>query len=624
MDLPLQPYETLKAAGELPSPKGAALTIMRLCQRDDFSMAQLAVAIKTDPAFVGRLIKAANTVGRQGGRAVASVEGALQVLGISTVRALALGFSLVSNYRKGNCQNFDYEAFWSQSLAGGLALQALVRKLGGCSPEEAFCIGLLSRVGKLAFATVYGERYAPFLAEAEGGNELLLRERERQAFALDHDDLTAVLLLDWGFPELLVEPLYFSRRIQDGHFPEGSRSHNLMHQMVMADTLAQAVLASGVERSWRVERLFELGCQAGLETFVVEGLLAQVVQGWQEWGEMLQIQTTAPIRFLPAAQTLEGGRVLLALHDGGEQQRLRQLLLDHHYEVFETGGGKHNVETLLGMCLETHPRILITDAALDGGAFAWLKTMRDTRHGREIFVMIMVEAGAVEQELAALEAGADEVVFSGAHERSILARLLAARRVIRMQQELELDREEIRNFAAELAVANRRLHEVARTDVLTGFYNRRYAMERFQNEWEASRRSECPLGCMMIDLDNFKLVNDRYGHDVGDRLLVDVARVIRSNLRASDVSCRIGGDEFLVICPDTTADALRICAQRLLEAVRQVHLETPLGGLRASLSIGLAVRQPEMSSLENLLKAADEGMYLAKLAGRDTIGGVPA
>lgn len=624
MELPLQPYETLKAAGELPSPKGAALTIMRLCQRDDFSMAQLAVAIKTDPAFVGRLIKAANTVGRQGGRPVASVEGALQVLGISTVRALALGFSLVSNYRQGNCHNFDYEAFWAQSLAAGLALQALVRKLGGCSPEEAFCIGLLSRVGKLALATVYGDRYAPFLAEAGQGNEVLLREMERQAFALDHDDLTAVLLLDWGFPELLVEPLYFSQRSCASHFPDGSRSQSLMHLMVMADTLGQAVLASGAERSWRIERVFDLGRQVGLEDTVIEGFLAQVVQDWQEWGDMLQVHTATPIRFLPSAQTLEGGRVQLALRDGAERQRLRQLLLEHHYEVFEMDEAGHNVETLLGMCLEITPRILLTDAHLDGASFAWLRTLRDTRQGREIFVMIMVAPGEVEQELAALEAGADEVVFMGAHERSIVARLLAARRVIRMQQELELDREEIRNFAAELAVANRRLHEVARTDVLTGFYNRRYAMERFQHEWEACRRSERPLACMMIDLDNFKQVNDQYGHDVGDRLLTQVARVIRSNLRASDVSCRIGGDEFLIICPDTEQSALRACAQRLLEAVRQVSLDTPLGALGASLSIGIAMRQPEMGSLENLLKAADEGMYLAKLAGRDTIGGESA
>lgn len=622
MELPLQPFETLKAAGELPSPKGAALTIMRLCQRDDFSMAQLAAAIKTDPAFVGRLIKAANTVGRQGGRPVASVEGALQVLGISTVRALALGFSLVSSYRQGSCSHFDYEAFWSRSLVTGLALQALVRKLGCCSAEEAFCIGLLSRVGQLALATVYGERYSPIIDLAR--DEGQLREQEREAFALDHDDLTAVLLLDWGFPELLVEPLYFSRRTHASDFGEGSRSQGLMRLMLVADTVAAAALAEGAERSWRIERVYDLGRPLGMTDMVLGSMLEEVMRDWSEWGDMLAVRTAAPMRFLPPARSLESGLVQLVLADAGERERLREILLQQNYEVLEQGdtgqAGVSGTDSLLGLALEVVPRVLIADARLEPGGYDWLKTLRDTRQGREIFVVVMVAPGEVEREIAALEAGADEVLQLGAPERSIAARLLAARRVVRMQQELELDREEIRSFAAELAVANRRLHEVARTDVLTGFYNRRYAMERFQHEWDASQRSERPLACMMIDLDNFKLVNDRYGHDVGDRLLVRVAEVVRENLRSSDVTCRIGGDEFLVICPDTEPLALRHCAERLLEAVRGICLETPQGSLGASLSIGIAVRQAGMRSLDHLLKAADESMYLAKLAGRDGIG----
>lgn len=620
MELPVQPYEALKAAGQLPSPQGAALTIMRLCQRDDFSMAQLAWAIKTDPAFVGRLIKAANTVGRQSGRPIASVEGALQVLGIATVRTLALGFSLVSQYRQGACSGFDYEAFWSRSLATGLAFQALVRRLGGCGAEEAFCVGLLAHVGELAMATVYGERYAALLSAAGVGGVAALRQLEREAFALDHDDLTAALLLDWGLPEALVEPLYQARRGGATVFAAAPRSQVLMRQMQMADLLGLAVLASGAERDGRSDCFFELARQAGLSDAATEALLAEVVQSWQDWGDMLAVQTANPVRFLPPATLQEEGRVLLALAAANERQRMRQLLLEQHYEVFELPLNGSPVEATLMACLELGPRILVADADLDGASLAWLRALRDTRPGREIFVLLMRAPGEAERDVAAFEAGADEVLLAGAEARSILARLMAARRMIRMQRELERDREEIRHFAAELAVANRRLQEVARTDALTGFYNRRYAMERLQQEWEAARRTDRPLACLMIDLDNFKQVNDRFGHDVGDHLLVQVAQVVRANLRSSDVSCRIGGDEFLIICPDTGAAALRACAQRLLEAVRRIRIETPRGVLGASLSIGLAVRQSDMNSLEALLKAADESMYLAKLAGRDTLG----
>ena len=118
----LEKFEQLKATGVLPSPKGAAMAIIRLTRRDDVPLGELAHAVKSDPAFVGRLIKAANSVQMGTRRPVASVNDALVVLGIPTVRALALGFSLLSENRTGRCQNFDYSRFWSHSLVCAIAL----------------------------------------------------------------------------------------------------------------------------------------------------------------------------------------------------------------------------------------------------------------------------------------------------------------------------------------------------------------------------------------------------------------------------------------------------------------------------------------------------------------------
>ena len=120
-------FEQLRASGQLPSPKGVALAILRLTQREDASMAELARIIKSDPAFVGRLIKAANSVSANPGRPVVSVQEAMVVLGMPAVRNLALGLSLLSQYRKGTCREFDYERFWSASLACGIAMQALAQ-----------------------------------------------------------------------------------------------------------------------------------------------------------------------------------------------------------------------------------------------------------------------------------------------------------------------------------------------------------------------------------------------------------------------------------------------------------------------------------------------------------------
>ena len=112
----LSKFEKLKATGNLPSPKGVALAILRLTQREDASMAELARIIKTDPAFVGRLIKAANSVNANPGRPVVSVQEALVVLGMPAVRNLSLGFSLLSQLTSGCCMGLEYEMFWGGSL----------------------------------------------------------------------------------------------------------------------------------------------------------------------------------------------------------------------------------------------------------------------------------------------------------------------------------------------------------------------------------------------------------------------------------------------------------------------------------------------------------------------------
>lgn len=143
-------FEQIKASGDLPSPKGVALVIMQLSQRDDVSMAELARVIKTDPAFVGRLLKAANGVNSLGfgRRPVVSVQDALVVLGIPAVRTLALSFSLLSEYSNGACKNFDYRSYWSHSLACGLAMQVVTARTRSAAAEETFSVGLLARIGE--------------------------------------------------------------------------------------------------------------------------------------------------------------------------------------------------------------------------------------------------------------------------------------------------------------------------------------------------------------------------------------------------------------------------------------------------------------------------------------------
>jgi diguanylate cyclase (GGDEF)-like protein len=208
--------------------------------------------------------------------------------------------------------------------------------------------------------------------------------------------------------------------------------------------------------------------------------------------------------------------------------------------------------------------------------------------------------------------------------RVLTARLRAGQRIIKLQQEIERDREEIRHFAAELAVTNRRLQEVALTDVLTGFPNRRYAMDRMQQEWAAAQRSGRPMACLAIDLDDFKKVNDTYGHDVGDIVLAKTSAALKADLRAQDVICRTGGDEFLVICPDTGLESAVVCAERVRRSVEDLVIPVGTLVLKGTVSIGVSVRDSGMPDADALIKRADQGAYLAKQRGRNKVAAIQA
>lgn len=231
----LEKFEQLKCTGELPSPKGSALAIVRYTQRESVSMADLGHVVKTDPAFVGRLIKAANSVNAGGRRPIVSIHDALIVLGVPAVRSLALGFSLLSDYSKGNCRNFDYSHFWSRSLLCAIALQALTKSSGTSLGEELFSVGLLSHIGGLALATLFAEEYSRLLGELRGDPGVKLCELEQQTFVMTHGDLTAAMLLDWGLPKVYVDTLLHLEDPDRADFIDASRQYILLHSLVLAE-----------------------------------------------------------------------------------------------------------------------------------------------------------------------------------------------------------------------------------------------------------------------------------------------------------------------------------------------------------------------------------------------------
>ena len=173
---------------------------------------------------------------------------------------------------------------------------------------------------------------------------------------------------------------------------------------------------------------------------------------------------------------------------------------------------------------------------------------------------------------------------------------------------------------AAMALDNARMYETARDladrDPLTGFFNHRYLHERLSEEIVRAVRYRRPLSVLMLDLDDFKLVNDSFGHVYGDRVLVHVAELVRSMLRASDVATRYGGDEFAVILPETGHDDAARIAERLLDAFRASPFAAEgRGAFPVGASIGISTHPFDGRTATDLIAVADLGLYAAKDAG---------
>ena len=164
---------------------------------------------------------------------------------------------------------------------------------------------------------------------------------------------------------------------------------------------------------------------------------------------------------------------------------------------------------------------------------------------------------------------------------------------------------------------------MAVTDQLTGLYNRRYLASHLSAMFDRAYWTGRPLAVMVLDLDHFKEVNDRHGHDTGDRVLKEFADRIASSIRGIDLACRYGGEEFLIAMPDTDLAFASVVAERLRQeiATSKFKLHNGRDELGVTVSIGLASTEngPEDDSAQKLIKRADEALYEAKNGGRNRV-----
>jgi diguanylate cyclase (GGDEF)-like protein len=192
----------------------------------------------------------------------------------------------------------------------------------------------------------------------------------------------------------------------------------------------------------------------------------------------------------------------------------------------------------------------------------------------------------------------------------------------------ETDAQVAELFASQVAIAmdnSRRVEQYelqAVTDGLTGLYNRRAFMPLGEKEVGRARRYRRPLSLILFDIDHFKKVNDSHGHLIGDHVLEVLTRLVGKTTRATDIVCRYGGEEFIVLMPEAGREEGLAMAERLRQEISRMTVVTAVGALSLTVSLGVAALRPEEEdNLESLIARADRAMYMAKAAGRDTVRG---
>ncbi len=289
---------------------------------------------------------------------------------------------------------------------------------------------------------------------------------------------------------------------------------------------------------------------------------------------------------------------------------LRARLEARGYEVFGANDGL----TALEIAQKVVPDLILLDVMMpkmDG-----MEVVRRLKANKDLpFIPVIMQTAldSTENKVEGLDAGADDYITKPINFAELEAHVKAMLRI--KDLESKLTRKE-----SELTDLNEKLKMISLTDGLTGIENRRSLEDRLKEVWSHSVRLHEPIALVMCDIDKFKSVNDNYGHLAGDAVLKEFAQILKGEAREIDRVGRYGGEEFLLILPGTVLDAAVTFAERLREKVERHTFSYEGGTLHRTMSCGVAgAPHPKVRDQEELVRAADDALYVAKETGRNKV-----
>ncbi len=297
-------------------------------------------------------------------------------------------------------------------------------------------------------------------------------------------------------------------------------------------------------------------------------------------------------------------RVLVADDDALLRRSLKLQLMRAGHDVVEADNG----EAALDLLQREAIRLLITDWQMPGmNGLELVRRVRAAGGPGYVYIIVLTANSLKRDIIAGLEAGADDYLVKPFDAGELGARVSIGVRIL--------------NLEGRLTQSLAHVEELAVRDGLTGLYNRRALDQRLADEMQRAARYLRPLSLLIIDVDYFKQYNDTHGHPQGDELLRQLAGVFEASLRSTDMVARYGGDEFVVLLPETSlAKALTVArAIHARVAASPFPLAETLPGGKVTVSIGLAEQTGQRSTPASLLEAADQALYQAKNGGRSRV-----
>ncbi|MBF0302625.1 MAG: diguanylate cyclase [Desulfamplus sp.] len=308
---------------------------------------------------------------------------------------------------------------------------------------------------------------------------------------------------------------------------------------------------------------------------------------------------------------------ILLVDDNPQNLRLLIAILSMRgYKVRPAPSGAIALES----ALSTPPDIILLDIMMpEMDGYEVCQKLKENELTSSVPVIFISAMDAVADKVKAFEMGAVDYITKPFQAEEILARVNTHLSLRRTQRLLEEEIERRKASEEILKVISMKYQKMATQDYLTGVSNRRYFMERAEEELSRANRYTHPLTFMMMDIDHFKRINDTYGHQAGDQILKNVANICVDTLRVHDLFGRIGGEEFSAMLPETTLNEALIVAERIRKAIEDAEWEIDGKKVCCTLSIGMSQLNDNSETLDNLMKKADEALYLAKSSGRNCI-----